>query len=324
MVGTQSPQNASQPTPEFDQQCRSILDGWKAGRIAFRDAIAELGLLAQQAVDEGYLANQGRAEHILGYIQGERGNLNTSIMHFERARDIYAELANQRQVTVMHLNLGESYRYKGDFNQARYLFRIAYESADREHMLDIKTVAAVNEGQMLLNMGRFEAARKALEEGHTLIQSWDNADRSPDPIQSEIHYGLALVHLQTGDPVDAWQHACMAIKTGERSQDRLKIGMAYRAVGDVLTVLPELPAEDQVNFTHDPDLYYQKAMQILRDIRAEAELGRTLYAHGRSLARRGRRLNAARQLQQAMILFTRLDMVADAANAAQAQLDVTA
>ncbi len=47
-----------------------------------------------------------------------------------------------------------------------------------------------------------------------------------------------------------------------------------------------------------------------------------MLAHARCLAGHGRRTTAARKLQQAMIIFTRLGMTDDAAQAAEAQLQV--
>ena len=55
---------------------------------------------------------------------------------------------------------------------------------------------------------------------------------------------------------------------------------------------------------------------------AEGELAKTMYEHGRSLMRRDKKMPAARKLQQAMVIFTRLGMVDDAAKAAEAQLMV--
>ena len=92
----------------------------------------------------------------------------------------------------------------------------------------------------------------------------------------------------------------------------------------MLTALGSVPHADADQFTDDPDVYYQTALGLLREVHADAELAHTLFAHGTSLARRGRRLRAAHALQQAMIIYTRLEMVADAARAAQAQLDITA
>lgn len=324
MTTLHAPMTNPEPTPEFEARCRAIYKGWLAGEVSLRDAIEQLGALAQRAQEEGNLANQGRVEHLLGNIQHHRGNLNTSIMHFERAQHCFKQVGNRQRVAMMDLNLGEAYRYKGDFTRARQLYRRAYQAAAELDVLDIMTIAVANEGLLLLHMNRHEAAHAALEEAYRLAQSWTESAQNLPALLSEIHTGLARVYLHHDKPLLAWQHARSALQTARDGGEPVQVGMARCAIGDVLTVLGDVPSADRDAFDPDPDAHYQEAITIFRNVRAEADLAHALYAHGRSLARRGRSLRAARQFQQAMILYTRLDMVADAARAASAQLDVTA
>lgn len=326
MIATRSqPVMDSEPTPAFEEHCRMIFRNWSTGHMTFRDAIDQLAQAAQQAQDENHVANLGRVEHLLGYIQHERGNLNTSLMHFERARAMFEQVGNMQRVVMMDINLGEAYRYKGDYTHARHLYRKAYEAASRLDLLELRTMARANEGQMLLNMGRHDSAYTALQEAYQLTNQWpENSQQDIYSIRTEIHGALAQIHLDRGDISAAWEQAQRALQSAETTQLPIRIGIANRIIGNVLSASTDLPGVDRTSFTADPDLYYQRAIGILREIRAEAELAHTLFAHGRSLARRGRQLNAARQLQQAMIVYTRLDMVADAAKAARAQLEVTA
>ncbi len=324
MTTLHTPAASPEPTPEFEAHCRAVYRGWLAGEVSLRDAIEQLAAMAQRAQEEGSLANQGRVEHLLGNIQHHRGNLNTSIMHFERAQHCFKQVGNRQRVAMMDLNLGEAYRYKGDFTRARQLYRRAYQAAAALDLLDVMTIAIANEGLLLLHMNRHEAARAALEEGYRLAQGWTDSAQNLPALLSEIHAGLARVYLRRDEPLTAWQHALSALQTARDSGEPVQLGMARCAIADVLTVLGEVPPADRDAFDPDPDTHYQEAITTFRSVRAEAELAHALYAHGRSLARRGRSLRAARQFQQAMILYTRLDMVADAARAAAAQLDVTA
>ncbi len=314
-----------EPTPAFEERCRTIFRNWSTGNMAFREAIEQLAEAGQQAQDAGHTANLGRVEHMLGYIQHDRGNLNTSLMHFERARAMFEQVGNLARVAMMDVNLGEVYRYKGDFTHARHLYRKAFEVANRLGLMELRALARANEGQMLLNMGRHDSAHTVLEEAYQLTHQWPfDSTQDVNSLRTEIHSGLAQIYLDKGENTAAWEQAQLALQTSEASQLPILIGTANRVIADVLSTSADLPGVDRGSFTADPDLYYQRAISILREIRADAELAHTMFAHGKSLARRGRRLNAARQLQQAMIVYTRLDMVADAAKAARAQLEVTA
>lgn len=324
MTTLHTPATSPEPTPEFEAHCRAVYRGWQSGEISLRAAVEQLSALAQRAQDDGCPANQGRVEHLLGNIQHHRGNLNTSIMHFERAQLFFKQVGNRQRVAMMDLNLGEAYRYKGDFTRARQLYRRAYQAAAALDLLDVMTIAIANEGLLLAHMNRHEAARAALEEGYRLAQQWTDSVQNVQALLSEIHAGLARVYLHRDEPLTAWQHAISAFQTAHNGGEPAHQGMARCAIADVLTALGAVPEADRDTFDPDPDTHYQDAMNIFREVRAEAELAHALYAHGRSLAHRGRSLRAARQFQQAMILYTRLDMVADAARAAAAQLDVTA
>lgn len=326
MVATQAkPIMDAEPTPAFEEQVRLIFRNWSTGNMAFRDAIDQLAHLGQKAQTTGHLANQARVEHMLGYVQHDRGNLNTSLMHFERARALFEQVGNMQRIAMMDLNIGEVYRYKSDYTRARHLYRKAYEVASKLHLLELRTLALANEGQMLLNMNRHEQAFTSLTEAYQLTTQWSaEPEQSVENIRTEIHCALAEIYLHRDEFTAAWEQAQYALENAETSQLPILSGIANRVIGDVLSTPADLPNVDRNSFTSDPDLYYQRAITILRDMRADAELAHTMFAYGKSLARRGRQLNAARQLQQAMIVYTRLDMVADAAKAARAQLDVTA
>jgi len=323
MTTLNTPADQSEPSPEFESLCRAIYSGWLAGDVPLDDALAQLTALGQRAEEEGAVANQGRAEHLLGNVHYYRGSFNASILHFERAQNLFKQLQNRRRVATMDLNLGEAYRYKGDFTRARQLYRHAYEASAALDLLEIMTLAVANEGQLLLHLNRHEAARAALEEGYQLAQRWPDDAQGLAALLTEVHTGLARVYLRQGNPHSAWQHALRATQAARDGGEHIFQGVARCAVADALTALGAVPAADADAFDADPDTHYQAAMDVFRETRAEAELAHALYAHGRSLAQRGRSLRAARQFQQAMILYTRLDMVADAARAASAQLDVT-
>ena len=321
MMTSNTPTQPTEPTHDFEQRCQIVLRQWKQGELSFRDTVERVAGLATEAV---HPVDRARAEHLLGYIQHDRGNLNISIYHFDAARSLYEQVGSWHRVAMMDLNLGEAYRYKGDFNHARFLYRKAHEVGQRLDLLDIRTLALANEGLMLISMNRAAQALPILQEAIRLTPQWDADDPNLPGLVTELHYALAVAYRAAEQFDQAWSHARQALATAQGSNQPIQIGIANRAIGDVLTALGSVPHADADQFTDDPDVYYQTALGLLREVHADAELAHTLFAHGTSLARRGRRLRAAHALQQAMIIYPRVEMVADAARAAQAQLDITA
>jgi tetratricopeptide (TPR) repeat protein len=319
MVSAGQTELAVEPTPEFNQKCMDVVQRWQAGDLPFKEAVALLTGYTRDAIDEGHAANQGRSEHIMGYIQHYRGNLNTSIRHYERALALYRKVGNRDRAAIIELNQGENYRFKGDFQRARRLYRAAYETASELNNIQVKTIAVVNEGLVLLVMNKHDSAQEAFEEGLELAGNWaDRLDQRPGTL-CEIHYGMAVIHMNEGDHEAAWKDALKSLAAAKESGQPFQLGFANRTLGEVVTMLKDAPDGD---FSSDPDTYFRAAINAFQEINAEAELARTMFAQAKSLAIRGRRTTAARKLQQVMIIFTRLGMVDDAARAAEAQLAV--
>jgi len=308
----------TEPTPEFDARCMTYIRGWQHGEIPSSEVVDKLKDLAREAHATGHIANEARAEHLSGYIQHYIGNLSISIMHYEKARHLFDRVGNRSRVIVMDINQGENYRYRGEFKRARRLYHQAYEAANTINNARLQTIAITNEGLSLVSLHEFDRAEQALLHGLELSNHWD--DRSNlQALLTEIYFGLAQVALANNSYNTAWEHAQRSLENARQGENMHSIGLAYRILGDVLTVPGETPDDSDFD---TPDEYYRAALDTFREIDAEAEIGRTIYSHARSYARRKRRRHAAQLYREAMVTFTRLGMTDDAASAAEAQLEV--
>lgn len=312
---------SQESVPDFNEQCALILRQWQAGELPFIQAAAQLNTLSQQALREGNIANQARVEFSLGYMQGYRSNLNESIKHFEKARELYVLAEDERRVSSCDLNLGESYRGKGDFIKARDLFRAAYERSVQLGEIRQQTIARANEGQMLLSMGQVDAARTILHEALQLAELWEPQHRQTlVGLLCEVYHALAVIYLNENNLEAAWDEAKQALAAAHEFNQPRELGYANRTMGEVLTVY-ETPPHDS-NFSTNPDDYFKASIEAFRSLDAEGEEARTLHVFARSLAKRGKRVPAARQLQQATLIFAKLGMVDDAAKAAESQAEI--
>lgn len=308
----------SEPTADFNHQCVTLVQRWRAGQVPQPELLRSLDALANEATSTGHLANQARIAHINGYVHHYLGNLTTSMMHYERAHLLYKRVDNPLRMATMDLNNGENYRFKGEFKRARRLYRSAYDTATQHNDLKLQTMAIANEGLVLIPLKDYRNARAALIESLKLAQRWEAENDLPG-LLCEVHQGLATIDLLEDDTESAWEHARKALGFAQQSNEMLDVGYAYRIVADVLTALNHAPED---GFDENPNDYYQRALAAFREVGAEAEIGRTIYAQAKSYARRGRRRNAAQLFREAMVVFTRLGMTDDAARAAEAQLRV--
>lgn len=321
-----TPSTNSQLDEGFRQQVSDISEAWHDNAMPFVDAHAALQALLQQSQEDDNLLQVGHIENSLGIMQGYRGKYDESIAHFQRALEAFQTIDAQDRASSCVLNIGETYRLRGNFTQARKYFHRAYKTSQKMGNLRKQATALTNEGQMWLSLKSLKKARSTLEKALDLSEQALDEDDLTDTLRTsvldntcEIHHALATVCLQEDDKVQAWKHAKQAYQLSQEIGRELRVGYANRILGDVITAM-QIVTDD--GFESDPDFYYKAAMKAFRNIKSEGEVGKTLLAHGTSLARRGRRRSGGQKLQQAMVIFTRLGMTNDAARAAEAQMDI--
>lgn len=315
-----------EPEPEFNERCIEVLHSWDSGHLTSRELLQKLSDLLLEAAQSGHIANQGRVEHLEGYVHHHLGNYNTSILHYEKARRFYVRAANRRRIATIDLNQGENYRLKGEFVRARTLYQAAYEASEAIGNLPMMSFALTNEGLVLVSVKEYERARVLLERAYDLSKDWHGKQfqdvvEDARSLRTEIFLGLAEVELSADRLMQAWQAALNSLMNAQSVEEPRTIGLAYRSLGDVLTRLKTLP-EATSDLPTSPDDYYRLAMNHFRQVQAEGEIGRTVFAHAQSLAFRSNRLRSAQLFREAMVIFTRLGMTHDAVRAAEAQLKV--
>jgi tetratricopeptide (TPR) repeat protein len=308
-----------EPTPEFVQRCREAVDAWERGQMPVREAMAALRNARQEAKITRFMANTGFAEHMLGYIEHLRGNLESSIQHYTQAHALFNRVANPKYAAHMSLNLAENYRYKGDYDKALEIYQDVYAIMESLDEVRLHTFASLNQGMALLDLEEFSNAHRALVRTVALMERWTEDLDQKDDVWCQIQCGLALVHLEQDNPHRAWECALVALETAQKDMQPWALGYAYRVIGILASRLETLP---DPNLSANPDEHFKKALLSFRVINAEAEYARTMFMQARSLGRRGERLEAARKFQQAMLIFNRLGMINDAARAAEAQLEL--
>jgi tetratricopeptide (TPR) repeat protein len=312
--------------PAFRERINKIYHQWHDGEMPFSEAVKQFDALWQEAADAKTVIHQAAIENILGIMQGYRGNYDESVNHFKKALMLFEEGGAKPRMLSCILNIGEIYRLRGNFTQARSYFHRAYKGSKELGDLRQQAVALTNEGQMWMSLNSAEKARTTLEKALAVSERMvlEQQDTENDRINNldnicELHHALTNVCLEEDDPQKAWEHAREAYTIAQQLNREIRLGYANRALGDVITVLDTLPDD---SFKNDPDFYYDAALKAFRNVKSESEVGKTLLAKGKSLARRNKGRSARNLLQQAMVIFTRLGMTDDAARAAEAQVNV--
>lgn len=305
------------PDPDFQTRCQTTLNEWIEGGSSFRNALAAMTQLHDMAVAENHVPNQALAQRMFGFMQGYRGNLNACIQHYDRARELYELLGRSHDVVVMDLNRGIAYRQKGDFHRALTLYRSVIEQAGALGAHEIRAKTLTNEALLLITLKRMRQAKEAVKAVHDLMEKhFDPAGRNWPTIVCEMYFAEALIRIEEGNPAEGWQAATASLDVAKQTGQVLHRGYANRTLAVVLDALGSSP---DPAYESDPDTYFSEATHAFREMRAEAELAQTIHLHGICLGKHGQKPAAARKFQQALVIFTRLGMVHDAAEAARAQ-----
>lgn len=317
------PLAASELSPDIRQRTSDLMREWEAGNLTYQESVEKLEAQRREIRARGRAIDETMIEMNLGIIQGYRANYDAAILHFDRAREIAIQGGNREVIARAAMNMGETYRLKGDFTRARQFFHASYEAAIAIGVKSLQVLARINEAQMLISLGRYDQSEAMLTDCLKLCSvPWSDPETSGDQRrrsdqQCEATYGLALIYLETARLDRAWEYATATLKQSETIDGVLLKGAANRIMGQVLAAHPTSP---DPAYPDNPDLYFERALELLKDIKADGEVARTLAAQGMSLAKRGNKPGAVRKLQQAMLIFTRLGMMSDAARTAQDQL----
>ena len=308
-----------EPLLKYDVDCAELVTGWQSADMPLKDALQRMEALALEAQASGNNANYRCAELLLGVMQGYRADLDESSRHFERAQTRFEEASSHRHMIGAILHQGTQYRLQGNSSRACFLFHAAYDAAKELDYMEMLAHAACNEGLMLLSGGQLEDAQAKLEEAYAIATALPTGEQQQE-LFCEIHHGLASLYCRLEKFDLAWIHALDALTIAHDLEKPLLLGYANRAMAEVLSAISSRPSNAAPTRSSDPDHYFDAASSAFHEVNAEGELARTLYMQALSLADRGNRVRALRVLQQAMILFTRLSMADDAANANEAQI----
>jgi tetratricopeptide (TPR) repeat protein len=309
-------------SPEVQAETAKLITQWEEGQAPYDEVIERFEVLMREAEADKRHNDHAQIQFRWAVIEGRRGNYDISIKHFEQARDLFSLGGMRRRVVACHLNIGESYRLKGNFTRARQYFRISYETALQIDHREMQITARINEALMLVSLGYDQQAERTLLECYELSAE----PFPPDPERMErtrlshlvdITKSLASIYAARNQTDLAWRYAQEAHMVAYSQRIAVLMGFADRAMGEALSLRPsDIP--NGVN--PDPDYYFAQSLNHLREINAEAEIARTLLSHGRSLVGRGKRTQAARKLNQAVTIFSRLGLVDEASRAAEEQL----
>jgi tetratricopeptide (TPR) repeat protein len=245
----------------------------------------------------------------LGDVQQSRGNYESAYNCHKDALEMRKQAGDRWGVVVSQNNLAALAFDLGDLADARTGWLAALPEAEAIGALPLAALILTNLGELAIVESKLDEARRRLENALEIIEDID--DRG---LESECCRHLAQLEKLLGQPQVAREHAERALEVARKAGLREKEAQAYLTLGDVLSA-SLYDAADEQGATSDAAVAYDKALDVLRAIGNEAELGRALYAFGRYKAETGAIAAGKDMLRDAIALFAKLGLARPAGEA---------
>ena len=238
----------------------------------------------------------------LGDVQQSRGNYESAYNCHKDALELRKQVGDRWGVVVSQNNLAALAFELGEQAEARTSWLAALPEAEAIGALPLAALILTNLGELALVENKLEEARSRLENALEIIEEVD--DRG---LETECCRHLAQLEKAQGQPQLAREHAERALEVAKKAGLREREAQAYLTLGDVLST-SLYDAGDEQGATSDAAVAYGKAIEVLRAIGNESELGRALFAFGRYQAETGSIAAGKDMLRDAIALFAKLGL----------------
>ncbi len=241
-------------------------------------------------------------QHI-GGIHAERGEFREAVTTLREALDLARKCADQKTIADNLNNLAVVCFQRGEHDKAEVLWTEALGISRDLGERNLEGMLLTNMGETSLVCGRFEEARDRLLGAIELLEQV--GDRRS---LAEAHRNLGSVHLRLDDYTHALEHSRRALEIGREVGARTLAALADRNLGEVFsrTLYDDL-AERDARIERAAG-HFAASIEALESAGSQAELAKSLLAHGAFLAELGRVEAARAELERARELFTRFDM----------------
>ena len=237
----------------------------------------------------------------LGDVQADRGQFESAYQCHKEALELRTEAGDRWGQVVSQNNLAALAFELGQVAEARAGWLAALPEAEAIGALPLAALILSNLGEAAIATGKLDEARSRLEQALEIID--DVEDRG---LETEVCRHLATLEKLQGQPQAARELAERALEVARRAGLREKEAQAYLTLGEVLST--SLYDADEASGPSDAAVAYSKAIEVLRAIGNDAELGKALVAYGRYQAETGAISDGKDMLRDALVVLSRLGL----------------
>jgi predicted ATPase len=295
-----------------------LLKGWAFYRISDAAAVQALGEQARTLCEEsGNSAGLATSLKLLGVAHLQLGRFAEADRFFEQGLAIYEQVGDRRNSAAMLSNLGESARSREDYGRAEQLYERALAAVRQIGHRESEAIYLGNLSAARLGLRKYQQVEADVREALALV------DGSDFCAHAEAYVFLSEACLGQGKLQEALEAAQRALHLARESENNLDLGLAWRALGEVLAARNHstgdapVPGSDGRRLVApesqpEPGACFFESHQIFKKIKAESEAARTLRLWANFDLENGRAREGEQKLHEAEAIFRKLDAVASA------------
>jgi tetratricopeptide (TPR) repeat protein len=244
----------------------------------------------------------------LGNIQKDRGQFQEAENCHQEALELRRQIGDRAGVIGSYNNLAVMAFERGDFAEARRGWQEALSEAEEIGALPLQALSLSNLGELALLEGHHDEARRRLNEALELAEEIDDARMIVEATRN-----LAQLEKESGHTERARELATHAHEVAAGAGLRDNEGRALLTLAAVWSA-NLFDADETVQDTLDQasapkaEQYFQRGVEMLREIGNESELARGLEQYGRYKIERGEVGAGKGLLREALVIFSRLGM----------------
>ncbi len=244
----------------------------------------------------------------LGNIQMNRGRFTEALNCHKEALELRRSIGDRAGVIGSLNNLAVLAFEHGDYAEARRGWQQALSEAEEIGALPLQALALANLGELALSDGNHDEARSRLEDALGLASEVDERR-----LLSEATRNLALLETAVGHGDRARELAQRAFDIAASAGLRDNEGRTLLTLGEVhggSLFDAEQTDQDGKDTRPAAERYFERGVELLREIGNQAELARGLAAFGRYKVEQGETNQGRDLLHEALTIFNRLGMPA--------------
>ncbi len=241
-------------------------------------------------------------QHI-GSIHAERGDFREAVSTLREALDLARKCADNRTIADNLNNLAVVCYQRGEYERSEALWAEAIGIARELGEPPLEGLLMTNLGEVALVLGRYEEARVRLTQASAILESVGDRRSLCEALRN-----LGSVYLKLDDYPKALDFSQRALDVAREVGARIMGALAERNLGEVYsrTLYDDLTERDaRIELAAE---HFDSSIRALEAVGNQAELGKSLLAHGAFLAEIAHVEHATAQLDRARGIFTRLDM----------------